>query len=743
MSTSMSVARNQMEILLNQLDLGFTGTIVVMICRMWDVNAATCRYLSIDFIVFDTKGNLMHCTVRGNIAHNFLRLKEGAIYSVKNFTVLPNKDEFRLVEIDALEPTNNKYLIDAAGYVTIVGRITQMRTGSKTLDFYLANCRSYIFCLPVILTPLWTTDIIITIALSSSTSSTLIVDDDKILVLKRLKTDDSGVELTKEILPANNTMPKAGTLENLLMWARMILQPSFVSSVEYPVIRYRLELEISDDTAKVVVVMFVETATSLLKCSASSILDSKEQDEENHSGLPPALANIVGTGHTLELKSYTYYEHGTYESFTCWKVVISEDVEEDASSGMVAVNDASKAPALKRLNKTPSVATPLKSERSLKILTQKDHLLQIVNQKEEMWLVLLTRGKGKGLFWMTRNEQPKFGHLGSAIIGRDRISTLVESYVVRKKIVPKNNHADWPSLFNILHTSVMIHSNTTIRRDGTVQSFCGLKLYNIGTSSMPAKGDTGLKRNPIVDTLDRPFPQASPRTTASGERYFLRMLLNVVRGPQTSEELLTVNKRVCVTFKEACFAYGLLNDDREWTRAIQEASLWALRPQLHDLFVTIFLFCDLNPEQRVIYEEVVESVHNKQFYFVYGPGGTRKTFLYKTIISRLRSKWKIVLVVASSRIASLLLPTRRTAHRRQILPVIPKGKRADIIQACINHSELWKHCKVFTLTQSTRVNEYYANGEIDTRKQDFNQWVLAVGDGKLPAKIKDGDDEPT
>nr|GEV04907.1 hypothetical protein [Tanacetum cinerariifolium] len=80
---------------------------------------------------------------------------------------------------------------------------------------------------------------------------------------------------------------------------------------------------------------------------------------------------------------------------------------------------------------------------------------------------------------------------------------------------------------------------------------------------------------------------------------------------------------------------------------------------------------------------------------------------------------------------------------RQILPVIPKGKRGDIIHACINRSELWKHCKVFTLTRSMMVNEYYANKEIDTRKQDFNQWVLADGDSKLPAKIKDREDDPT
>ena len=42
---------------------------------------------------------------------------------------------------------------------------------------------------------------------------------------------------------------------------------------------------------------------------------------------------------------------------------------------------------------------------------------------------------------------------------------------------------------------------------------------------------------------------------------------------------------------------------------------------------------------------------------------------------------------------------------RQILPVIPKAKRSEVIQACINRSELWKACNVFTLTRSMRVNE--------------------------------------
>ncbi|GJU10276.1 ATP-dependent DNA helicase PIF1-like protein [Tanacetum coccineum] len=42
-----------------------------------------------------------------------------------------------------------------------------------------------------------------------------------------------------------------------------------------------------------------------------------------------------------------------------------------------------------------------------------------------------------------------------------------------------------------------------------------------------------------------------------------------------------------------------------------------------------------------------------------------------------------------------------------------------------------------------RVNEYSANGEADTAKQEFNRWVLAVGDCTLPAKMKEGKDEPT
>nr|GEX31316.1 helicase [Tanacetum cinerariifolium] len=77
-----------------------------------------------------------------------------------------------------------------------------------------------------------------------------------------------------------------------------------------------------------------------------------------------------------------------------------------------------------------------------------------------------------------------------------------------------NNHADRPSLSNILHTSVMIHLNIIIRRDGNVKSFWCLKLSDIGipstrlgTSSIPTKGDTSLKgkANSLLSIV--PFPK--------------------------------------------------------------------------------------------------------------------------------------------------------------------------------------------------------------------------------------------
>jgi hypothetical protein len=76
----------------------------------------------------------------------------------------------------------------------------------------------------------------------------------------------------------------------------------------------------------------------------------------------------------------------------------------------------------------------------------------------------------------------------------------------------------------------------------------------------------------------------------SGERYYLWMLLNVVCGATSFEDLCTVDGHVCATFKEACQARGLLENDQEWAQALEEASHWATGRRLRDLFASVLLF---------------------------------------------------------------------------------------------------------------------------------------------------------
>nr|GFB31673.1 hypothetical protein [Tanacetum cinerariifolium] len=84
---------------------------------------------------------------------------------------------------------------------------------------------------------------------------------------------------------------------------------------------YRLELEVSDDTAEVVVVMFNETASSLVKCTADSIVEYEEQ-----------------------------------------RIVTAEWMDESGGSSMAGGSRAFETPEFKRLLRHPSVTTPSKGE---------------------------------------------------------------------------------------------------------------------------------------------------------------------------------------------------------------------------------------------------------------------------------------------------------------------------------------------------------------------------------------------
>uniref|UniRef100_A0A453HZ89 ATP-dependent DNA helicase n=1 Tax=Aegilops tauschii subsp. strangulata TaxID=200361 RepID=A0A453HZ89_AEGTS len=212
----------------------------------------------------------------------------------------------------------------------------------------------------------------------------------------------------------------------------------------------------------------------------------------------------------------------------------------------------------------------------------------------------------------------------------------------------------------------------------------------------------------------------------------------------------------------------------------------------------------LNQDQRMAFDVITESVSSScgKLIFVHGYGGTGKTFLWKAVTTKLRSEGKIVLAVASSDIAALLLQGGRIAHSRfhiplkitnestcnikqgtflaelikktsliiwdeapmthkhcsealdkslrdmlrftnevaehrpfggmtvvlggdfrQILPVIPKGKREHIISASIKRSYLWKNFEEYRLTENMRLNSFEGSPEEKAKTTEFANWI--------------------
>ncbi|XP_074351859.1 uncharacterized protein LOC141691008 [Apium graveolens] len=66
---------------------------------------------------------------------------------------------------------------------------------------------------------------------------------------------------------------------------------------------------------------------------------------------------------------------------------------------------------------------------------------------------------------------------------------------------------------------------------------------------------------------------------------------------------------------------------------------------------------------------------------------------------------------------------------RQILLVIPKASRVEVVCSTLNKSKLWESCEVFLLKQNMQLNA--GNSDLENKTiADFSTWQLVVGDGK-------------
>ncbi|KAG6514057.1 hypothetical protein ZIOFF_024396 [Zingiber officinale] len=136
----------------------------------------------------------------------------------------------------------------------------------------------------------------------------------------------------------------------------------------------------------------------------------------------------------------------------------------------------------------------------------------------------------------------------------------------------------------------------------------------------------------------------------------------------------------------------------------------------------------LNPQQKMAFDIITQSVvHNEsKLFFIDGPGGTGKTFLYRSILAHLRKQGKIVIAVATSGIAATLLPGGRTAHSRLKIPLMPTADTLCKIEKQSDLAELIRRASAIVWDEAPMANRYSFES-VNKTFQDIMGNVLAFG----------------
>ncbi len=109
-------------------------------------------------------------------------------------------------------------------------------------------------------------------------------------------------------------------------------------------------------------------------------------------------------------------------------------------------------------------------------------------------------------------------------------------------------------------------------------------------------------------------------------------------------------------------------------------------------------FSLLNEDQKSVIKDIQDLFANKDSiernFFIDALGGTGKTFIFKYLINYFRSEGKIILPMASSGIASTLLPGGKTAHSMLKIPIPIFAEASCFINESSQLAELLKHTDV-------------------------------------------------
>ncbi|CAB4425285.1 unnamed protein product [Rhizophagus irregularis] len=139
----------------------------------------------------------------------------------------------------------------------------------------------------------------------------------------------------------------------------------------------------------------------------------------------------------------------------------------------------------------------------------------------------------------------------------------------------------------------------------------------------------------------------------------------------------------------------------------------------------------LNNDQRAIYDAVMQEIEHTDgmCFFVDGPGGTGKTFLYNTLLASVRSHGKIALAVASSGVAALLISGGRTAHFRFKIPIKLNESSTCNISRRSKEAHLINMTKLFIWDEAPMMHKF-AFEAVDRTFRDITQVDRPFG-GKI------------
>jgi len=116
-------------------------------------------------------------------------------------------------------------------------------------------------------------------------------------------------------------------------------------------------------------------------------------------------------------------------------------------------------------------------------------------------------------------------------------------------------------------------------------------------------------------------------------------------------------------------------------------------------------------------------------FFIYGSGDTGKIYLWNTLISKFRSEKIIVLAVASSEIASLLLPGGKIAHSIFKIPLQPDKTSICYFDKSSERADLIRETTLIVLDEAPMMNRLVFKA-VDRHLKDIYDNQNAFG-GKL------------